>query len=399
MTILYTITAYPPSVGGAQLHLHELACRMAHDERVGVVYQWDENRTDWLWGTTINAPPPCRPEPLDGVPLYRLSLDEHQRRRLRLWVSLYWLMQGAAIEQIADALADNLRTAARDLLGEMPTLIHNSRVGREGLTVASLKLARALGVPFVLTPNHHHTWRGWFYRHYIRVYREADAVIALTQIERGELIRLGVRPERVHVLGVGPVLAPTWDAERFRAAHGIPADAPLILFLGQKYAYKRFDLLIRAAGKVWQSYPQARLAFIGPRTSYSRRIFARITDPRIIELDTVSLQTKTDALAACDVLCVPSARESFGGVYLEAWALGKPVIGGDAPALREVIAEGQTGYLVGNSPSALANRLEHLLGSPALREDMGERGRQAAERFTWPEIAARLKAIYDSLRS
>jgi glycosyltransferase involved in cell wall biosynthesis len=372
---------------------------MMRHEQAGVIYQWDENRTDWLWGTTINAPPPCRPKPLDGVPACRLSLDERQRRGLRLWVSLYWLMQGAAIEHISSALADNLRTAAYDLLGGMPTLIHNSRVGREGLTVASLKLARALDVPFVLTSNHHHTWRGWFYRHYIRVYREADAVIALTQTERGELIRLGVRPERIHVLGIGPVLAPTWNGEHFRAVHAIPLDAPLILFVGQKYAYKRFDLLIRAAGKVWQSYPQARFVFIGPRTGYSRRIFARITDPRILELDTVSLQAKTDALAACDVLCVPSARESFGGVYLEAWALGKPVIGGDAPALSEVIADGQTGYLVGNSPSKLAGRLEHLLGNPALREEMGERGRQTAERFAWPEITARLKTLYDSLRS
>jgi glycosyltransferase involved in cell wall biosynthesis len=399
MTILYTITAYPPSVGGAQLHLHELARRMAHYERVGVVYQWDENRTDWLWGTTINAPPPCRPEPLDGVPACRLSLDERQRQALRGWVSLYWLAQGAAIERIAGALLDNLHPAAFELLGGTPTLIHNSRVGREGLTAASLKLARRLDVPFVLTPNHHHVWRGWFYRHYIRLYRQADAVIALTQVERDQLIRLGVRPERLHVLGIGPVLAHTWDGGRFRTAQGIPADAPMILFVGQKYAYKRFDLLLRAAGKVWQSQPQARFVFIGPRTRYSRRIFARITDPRIIELDTVSLQDKTDALAACDVLCVPSARESFGGVYLEAWGLGKPVIGGDAPALREVITDGQTGYLVGNSPSALAGRLEYLLGNAALRQEMGERGRQTAARFTWPEITARLKAIYDQLRS
>ena len=56
MNILYTLTAYPPSIGGAQIHLHQLACQMKERHNIQVVTHWNTNRTDWLWGTTIGVP-------------------------------------------------------------------------------------------------------------------------------------------------------------------------------------------------------------------------------------------------------------------------------------------------------------------------------------------------------
>jgi hypothetical protein len=62
---------------------------------------------------------------------------------------------------------------------------------------------------------------------------------------------------------------------------------------------------------VWQRHPEARFVCIGPRTDYSRRAFLSFCDRRVIELDIIDLQTKTDAIAACSLLCVPFGRESF----------------------------------------------------------------------------------------
>jgi glycosyltransferase involved in cell wall biosynthesis len=332
------------------------------------------------------------------VPVQRLALEKPQRRRLTPWVRLYWFMQGPAIEQISAAMLPHLRAHATELTGDKPTVVHNSRVGREGLTVASLKLARELNVPFVLTPNHHHHWRGWFYRHYIRVYQEADAVIAHTEFERDELARLGVRPERIHIIGVGPVLADKADGARFRQKVGLPPDVPVVLFLGQKYPYKRFERLLAAAPLVWHQFPDTRFLFIGPRTQHSQQVFAGVHDARILEMDTVDMQTKTDALAACDVLAMPSARESFGGVYLEAWEMQKPVIGGDAPALKYVIQEGKTGFLVGDDITQLADRLLTLLHDSNLRAQMGTAGKQTAARYNWSALTEQLADVYRALR-
>ena len=55
MNILHTLTAYPPSTGGAQLHHHELIKTLIDHHNVQVLTYWDQNRTDWLLGTTLKA--------------------------------------------------------------------------------------------------------------------------------------------------------------------------------------------------------------------------------------------------------------------------------------------------------------------------------------------------------
>jgi glycosyltransferase involved in cell wall biosynthesis len=109
----------------------------------------------------------------------------------------------------------------------------------------------------------------------------------------------------------------------------------------------------------------------------------------------VGLQLKTDALAACALLCVPSTQESFGGVYTEAWSFGKPVIGCDIPAVAEVITDGQDGYLVDQEPEQIAERVCHLLLNPAQAEAMGQAGQHKVEaEYTWQRIAERTEEAY-----
>jgi glycosyltransferase involved in cell wall biosynthesis len=389
LNLLFTLTAYPPAVGGAQLLMHRLACELMSRHQVQVVTQWDERRTDWLLGTTVRAPARARAYEVDGVPVARIGLPLATRLRLAPWAAGYYAMQGPALRRIASALASQMEPS-----GARADLVHNCRIGREGLTAASLAVARRRNVPFVLTPVHHPRWGGWLHRHYQRLYREADAVIALTTAEGAILESLGVERRRIHVTGMGPVLTGTHDGERFRAAHGLGRD-PLVLFVGQKYAYKGLAPLLRAAPRVWSSVPHARFAFVGPRTSHSRRLFGGLRDERVLELDTVSLQEKTDALAACQVLCLPSTQESFGGVCTEAWSLGRPVIVADIPALRAVVSDGIDGFVVPAEPEPLAERIATLLADPARAAAMGAEGRRKVEaQFTWPALARKTEEAY-----
>ena len=373
--------------------MHHLARQLRPRVGVQVVTQWDARRTDWLWGTTLDAPKEAATYEVDGVPVARIALPEEERRRLRPWVLGYYLAQGLALRRIAAALADEVRPWAEGI-----DLVHNCRIGREGLSFASLVVAREKDVPFVLTPVHHPRWGGWLHRHYHRLYRRADAVIALTEAERRALAALGVPEERIFVTGMGPVLGDDPSGARFRERHRL-GDDPLVLFLGQKYAYKGAGLLLRAAPRVWARHPRARFAFLGPRTSHSRRAFAGVNDPRVLELDQVDLAEKTDALDACDVFCLPSTQESFGGVFTEAWSLGKPVVGGDIPAVREVIEHGEDGLVCPPDPAALARAIDALLSDPARRKALGARGRAKVSRlYTWPRLAERTEAVYRAVR-
>lgn len=391
MKLLYTITAYPPSVGGAQEHLHQLASRFAAQHEVQVAAHWDSTRRDWLLGTTARAPRPARDYEVDGVRVHRLAYPPGLNLGLWAAAALYPLAQGPAIAHIAGRLAEVL-TPLADV-----DLIHNVRIGREGLSAASLKLARQRDVPFVFTPLHHPRWSGWLHRHFHKLCRQADLVIALTESERRTLEAQGVAPERIAVTGHGPVVSADASSERFRARHRLGRD-PMILFLGQKYAYKGLAAILEAAPRVWDRQPETRFVFVGPRTAYSKRLFSGVRDPRILELDAVDLQTKSDALAACDVFCLPSTQESFGGVFTEAWAFGRPVLGADIPAVREVIADGVDGLVCDPRPAPLAAHLQQLLFDERLRHQLGEAGRRkVTQRFTWPKLVEQTEALYEAV--
>lgn len=386
----YTITSYPPAIGGGQLHAHMLARHLPPEWETRVVSQWAEHRTDWLLGTTLRAPWNPASYAIDGISVTPVSLSAAQRARLWPAVLTYPLLQRHSVEMIA---REFLPTLIQTFEGV--DLIHNFRIGREPLTYASALAAAALGVPFVLTPFHHPRWVGWFYRVYHDLYRRADAVFALTRAERDILIGLGVESERIVVIGHGATLAPAADPERFRQQFGI--HEPFVLFLGQKYAYKGYEALLQAAEIVWQRYPRMRFVFLGPRTRESRSAFAKVLDPRVLELDAVPLQEKTDALAACLALCVPSTQESFGGIYVEAWEQGKPVIAADTPATRELVTDGQTGLLVRQDPEEVAMALSMLIDDPEIARRLGEAGHERAREFGWDSIGARAADAYEAI--
>jgi len=389
--ILYSATSYPPAAGGGQYYTHLLAQYVQQQHDVQVVTHWDENRTDWLLGTTLRAPQNCKDYNIDGVPVHQIGVPREVRWSILPLVLTYYALEGLAIDVISNYLHNQIAQHV-----DVADLVHNVRIGREGLSFASYKLARAWDVPFVLSPLHHPRWVGWLYRHYHELYRRADGLLALTQNEKRTLAALGADEDKIFVTGMGPILGADPQPRRFAEQYNL--DGPMVLFLGQKYRYKNFGTVLEAAPLVWSEMSDVTFVFIGPRTSYSVQRFETISDPRIIEIGWVDLAEKTDALAACDLLCVPSSQESFGGVYVEAWTFEKPVIGGDAPAVAEVIEHGQSGFIVSPDPTEIANRILTLLRNPELRANMGAVGKQKTlEYYTWDKLGAKTEAIYRKL--
>lgn len=389
MNILTTITAYPPSTGGAQLHQHLLLQQLrVQQHQVQVVSAWDAQRTDWLLGTTLRMPQTPRDYTIDGIDVHRLGFSFWEKISLAPFVPMYYPLMHLAIPPIAACFEHHLYAYA-----EQADLIHNVRMGREGLSYASFQTARRRDIPFIFTPLHHPRWVGWRYRAYISLYRQADAVIALTNAEKQILTTLGVCADRITVIGHGPILAEQPDPATFMRNHHI--DGPCVLFLGQHYPYKGYRQLLQAATLVWRHVPETHFVFIGPDVGQSERDFASVIDRRIHRLGQVDLQTKTDALAACTLLCVPSTQESFGGVYTEAWSFGKPVIGCNIPAVAEVIDDGVNGYLVDQDPPQIAARICDILLNPTQALALGTAGqRKVATQYTWQRIAERTESAY-----
>ena len=187
--------------------------------------------------------------------------------------------------------------------------------------------------------------------------------------------------------------------EGFRTRHKL-GGKPIVLFVGRIVEYKGVAALLDAASRVWRKIPSAHFVFIGPPSSdvHLQRRLAEHADKRVRYLGQVSEQEKGDALAACDLFCMPSTAEILPAVYLEAWSYGKAVVGGTAHGLRELIEGNGGGIVVEQNAELIANRLIDLLRDEGQRRQMGERGRCLVEqRFSDRALCRALEAAYEDI--
>ena len=101
-------------------------------------------------------------------------------------------------------------------------------------------------------------------------------------------------------------------------------------------------------------------------------------------------------MAAGDVLVFPSSQESFGIVFVEAWACRKPVIGLRSGAIPSIVTDGLDGLLAtpGNV-AELANAIGELLANPVRRAEMGQAGYdKMCRRYTWDIVAGKFRDVY-----
>jgi glycosyltransferase involved in cell wall biosynthesis len=195
---------------------------------------------------------------------------------------------------------------------------------------------------------------------------------------------------------LGPVAAGEVDAAR--QALGIDRSARVIAAVSRFRHEKGLDLLIRsltylgAAGDV-----HLVLAGTGPEEAALRRLAALSPIP----VHFLGHQNNLPLwLHVADVIVIPSRRESFGRVTLEAMAAGKPIVATRAGGLAEAVVDGKTGTLVPpDDERALASALREMLTDPALARRRGEAGRQRfLSRYTIAHMAtARIQAWQRSL--
>jgi glycosyltransferase involved in cell wall biosynthesis len=264
-------------------------------------------------------------------------------------------------------------------------IVHNVFMGREAFSFGVMLAARNAGKPFVFTPLRHKRPLGWNSPAFRAIYRQADAVIAMTEGEAAWLERQGAPKQRLHVIGLGPQNDPT--ASPALAFKAIGGRHRFVLFLGQLHEYKGYHALLDAAHRLESR--DVLFVFAGPDVrNHARRI--QRAGANVLWLGAVDDALRDSLLSACSVVCVPSSRESFGIIAVEAWASGKPVIGGPAAATRELIEDGVDGWAVAQDPVTIAARIAQLLDNEELARDMGSRGKEkVGRRFTWESVATR----------
>jgi glycosyltransferase involved in cell wall biosynthesis len=186
----------------------------------------------------------------------------------------------------------------------------------------------------------------------------------------------------------------------------LPEDAVVVA------CYSRFDpqkdqlCLVEAFDLAAGANPHLHLVLAGPCTvpQYLEKLDARIAASpfasRIRRLGAIesSGTALPDAYHGCDIFALPSRHEPFGIVVLEAWCAGKPVIAASVGGLRNLIRDGENGFLTtGGDAAAMALRIRELSTDAQTRARMGRAGCDLARgSYTWARIADETERIYQA---
>ena len=225
--------------------------------------------------------------------------------------------------------------------------------------------------------------------------RFAHRVVCVSQSVREKAIAFGLTNlDRTVVFGSGSCNGV--DASRFTATperirraaalryqFGIPAQAPVLLFVGRLTSDKGIPELVRAFLKLGNQFPDLHLLLAGcfededPLPVDTRKSLE--THPRVVFAGPV--QDIATYYAIANVVVLPSHREGLPTVILEAQAAGKPVVGASVTGIVDVVVDGETGLLfpVGDVP-ALIETLARLITDKTLASKLGRAGQDQVKR-------------------
>jgi len=389
---------YPPNVyGGAGVHVEYLSRELARKIEVEV-HCWGEQRSDQ-----------ARLHVRGALPWDEISNGTEGKFKTAL-----------------EAFSLNL-TQVKSLAGVDVVHTHTWYVAMAGFLAKKL-----YGIPFVLTTHSLEPLRAWKAEQLGSGYAmsawmertavmDADAVIAVSNGTKADILRVyPIAPERVHVIYNGI------DLDEYRRTddttaldrYGVDKNVPYILFVGRITRQKGVTHL---ADAIQFLPPETQVVLCAgapdtPEIAAEMRAKveeARKRNPRIIWIEKmVSRQETIQLYSHARVFCCPSVYEPFGIINLEAMACGAPVVASATGGIKEIVVDGETGYLLPFEPDPvtgfpsrpdqfakdLAEKLSQLLNDPERCKRFGEAGRKRVEEtFSWSTIADQTIRLYQTV--
>jgi glycosyltransferase involved in cell wall biosynthesis len=285
---------------------------------------------------------------------------------------------------------------------------HTARAGFLGRLAA-----RLAGVPVVVHTYHGHVLHGywgasktWLIRRLEHALaRITDQLVTVSEQVKRELVTYGVAlAEKIAVIPLGFDLQPLLNCQsqggQFRRELGLEDGAPLIGIVGRLFPIKNHRLFLNAAARMALQLPSTRFVIVGDGTlradleHYAHELgFA----DRVIF--TGWRRDLPNIYADLDVLVVSSDNEGTPVSAIEAMAAGCPVVATRVGGLVDLIADGESGYLVPlRNPHELATAVLRLLQEPKTACRMAQAARVlVVERFTIQRLITDIEHLYEQL--
>lgn len=292
----------------------------------------------------------------------------------------------------------------RELKNIKPAVVH-AHFAPEGFAVA--RACTSLKIPLVVSLHGHDIneapfapgLRGLRYRIRLKnLFRDADALIAVSQVMRNRAIELGCPPEKVHVRYTGIKITPLVEA---------PEKTWDILFLGRLVPHKGPLHMLQAAAQVEEKTGRKlKIGVIGEGAQRAEaEELARKHQLDVTFLGHLKQEDVHRELTRSRILCAPShaqrpkQQEGFGMVFLEAALAQVPSVAYQYGGVVEAVENGVSGILAPEGRvDELSRALETLILDRELAHKLGTQGRERTiSEFSMEHCISRIEELYDDI--
>jgi phosphatidyl-myo-inositol dimannoside synthase len=254
--------------------------------------------------------------------------------------------------------------------------------------------------------------RFWIVAHGIEVWRpltmternalqSAHTVLAVSEYTRSEMLKRNALPPGKIKL-IPPSLDPYWLADPQPPAASVSPVILTVARMAKDEDYKGVDSVIKSLPAVVERLGAVDYRIVG-RGDDVPRLKALAEQLGVSQHVTFEGELSADALREqyrnCSLFVMPSEKEGFGIVFLEAMAYGKAVIGGAHGGTPSVIKDGETGLLVERSDvEGIADAIVRVLKDDALRTRLGRGGHERLlSMFTFQRFESDIDALLTSM--
>jgi glycosyltransferase involved in cell wall biosynthesis len=237
----------------------------------------------------------------------------------------------------------------------------------------------------------------------------ATHILVDSESQRDFLVRQGVLSEKKsRVLANGSISGVDTvrfrpDSElrkRIRRLGSIPEDGVIFLYVGRLKADKGVLDLAQAFARLGMDYDEAWLLMVGPDEEGLRPRIQGICPSVANRLRFVDFTSAPqEYMAAADVLCLPSYREGFGSVVIEAAAAGIPAVASNIYGITDAVEPDATGLLhTAGDVADLQSKMKRMMDDPASRTRMGANARvRAGRKFSKELVTSAVLEFYNSV--
>jgi glycosyltransferase involved in cell wall biosynthesis len=239
----------------------------------------------------------------------------------------------------------------------------------------------------------------------------ANCIICISHATKENLLQdKPALASKIQVVWNGLARAASMDIDavrQYRHSVGVREGEVLVALVGRINRWKGQNLLVEAAGLLWQQgIHQVRFLIVGSAPDGQQHFLTTLQqlinespakENFVLQSFTQDVSTVWDA---CDIAVIPSTEpEPFGMVALEAMAASKPIIAANHGGLAEIVVQGETGLLVPpGDAAALAEAIKQLAADVNLRRQMGESGRlRYRSEFTLDRHVENISRIYEQI--